>query len=172
MEQWKDITRYEGLYQVSNLGNVRSLVRNKKTSDPTQWRSLKLIERKRDGYIEVSLSKNNVSVRRKVHRLVAEAFVDNPMNLAEVNHKDENRSNNRADNLEWCTHKYNIDYGTRNKRIAKSISKPVCQMLDGVVVKRWNSISEATQFGFDSGRISDCCNGKAKHHKGYEWQFS
>ena len=122
--------------------------------------------------MEVSLFQNNVKSTRKVHRLVAEAFLNNPMMYPEINHKDENRSNNRVDNLEWCSHRYNIDYGSRNQRISKKNSRPVYQMHNTYVVKKWPSIRAAASEGYDSGRISDCCNGKAKHHKGYEWRWA
>lgn len=160
MEIWKDILGYEGLYQVSNLGNVRR-----------DGRLLKPSIRKRDGYAEVQLSKNNKKVSKRVHRLVAEAFIPNPCGYSEINHKDENPANNVADNLEWCDRRYNVFYGTRNSRISKSNSRPVEQLLDGVVIKTWSSTREAEEAGFKHCSISQCCNGKAKSHRGYQWRF-
>ena len=160
MEIWKDIQGYEGLYQVSNTGRVR----NKK-------RELKLIVRKRDGYVDVQLSKNNKFSTVKVHRLVANAFIPNPNGYNEINHKDENPANNRAENLEWCNRRYNLSYGTRAERISKSNSKPVEQLSDGVVIRVWTSMRDAAKAGYKHGSISLCCNGKAKHHKGYQWRY-
>ena len=101
-ELWKDIKNYEGIYQISNLGRVKSLHNNKE-------RLLKL-HRKPDGYIQVVLCKNYKIVSRLTHRLVAEAFIPNPDNLPEVNHKDEDKTNNCVDNLEWCNSSYNKNY--------------------------------------------------------------
>lgn len=114
IEIWKDILGYEGLYQVSNLGNVRSL--NYRRSGKT-----KLLKQGTDnGYKRVELSKNGKKKKYWVHRLVAIAFISNPNNYKEVNHKDEDKSNNNVNNLEWCTREYNNNYGTRNKRTSES----------------------------------------------------
>lgn len=104
MEEWKKVIGYEGLYEVSNLGNVRNVRRNT---------LLRLSENQ--GYIQVCLYKNGIRTGLKVHRLVAQAFIPNPYNLKEVNHKDENPSNNIVENLEWCDRKYNINYGHRTE---------------------------------------------------------
>lgn len=111
-EIWKDIKGYEGLYQVSNYGRVKSFKHNKE----------KLRKEVKDnmGYLIVNLSKNGNKKIYKIHRLVAEAFLQNPNNYPQVNHKDENKINNRADNLEWCTAKYNSNYGTRNERMSNT----------------------------------------------------
>ena len=98
MEEWRDIEGYEGLYQVSNLGNIKSLKDNYGRS---RIKILKLKKRK-DGYIQINLHKNGIIKTFRVHQLVARAFIDNPNNLKEINHKDENPSNNRVDNLEWA----------------------------------------------------------------------
>lgn len=111
-EVWKDICGYEGYYQVSNLGRVRSVDRKDRTG-----RSLQSIIRSQSydkyGYAILGLYKNGKMKTKKVHRLVAKAFVDNPNGFPEVNHKDENKKNNNANNLEWCTTKYNLTYGHR-----------------------------------------------------------
>lgn len=103
---WKDIENYEGLYQVNELGEVKSK-RGILKPKPTKW-----------GYLQVGLYKNGVCKNFSVHRLVAKAFIPNPDNLLEVNHKDENKLNNTVENLEWCTRKYNINYGSHNERMA------------------------------------------------------
>ena len=115
-EIWKDISGYEGLYQVSNLGDVRSLNYRRNGE-------LKLLKQatNKQGYKQISLYKNGKIKTYKVHRLVAIAFIPNPNNLPVVNHKDENPSNNNVNNLEWCTVAYNNTYGTRTKRASESI---------------------------------------------------
>lgn len=124
IEEWREIEGYEGLYQVSNIGKVKSLSRiaidRRGIPHYVNERILKQTFDK-DGYCLVGLHKDGKIKSGKVHRLVASAFVDNPHNLPEVNHKDENKSNNNVDNLEWCTSKYNINYGTCLDRIAKTI---------------------------------------------------
>lgn len=109
-EIFKDILGYEGLYQVSNLGNVKSMYTNKILSAATKKR----------GYQYVNLYKDKLSKMHQIHRLVATAFIPNPNNLPIVNHKDEDPTNNKAENLEWCTHTYNINYGTATKKIRQS----------------------------------------------------
>ena len=105
MEEWKNIIGYEGLYEVSNKGNVRNVRRNK---------LLRL--QKNQGYIRVALSKNGIKTWLRVHRLVAQAFIENPDNLPEINHLDEDKANNSVDNLEWCDRSYNNNYGDRLKK--------------------------------------------------------
>ena len=110
-EVWKDIKGYEGLYQVSNLGQVKRLSNNKYT------REKMLKPRKgKSGYLQVILSEKGNIKSKYVHQLVASAFIPNPNNYIEINHKDENKENNNFENLEWCTHKYNCNFGTRNIR--------------------------------------------------------
>lgn len=115
-EIWKDIEGYEGLYQVSNLGNVRSL-------NYGRTGEIKLLNQytNKKGYKHTSLSKNGKVKNHLIHRLVAIAFIPNPNNYKEVNHKDENPSNNNVKNLEWCTREYNNNYGTRNKRASEKM---------------------------------------------------
>ena len=128
-----------------------------------------------DGYYSVGLSKNGILKRYYVHRLVAEAFLPNSDNLPLINHKDENKSNNNVNNLEWCDVKYNTNYGTRNKRIGKSntngkLSKPVLQYtLDGKFVREWESYRECKRNGFN--HVSECCRGKLKSCGGFIWRY-
>ena len=125
-EIWKDIEGYEGLYQVSNLGRVRSLDRyvnnNHETKSLKKGRILVNSILKSTGYLRVSLSREGKFVSKQVHRLVAEAFVSNPNNYPIINHKDENPLNPCADNLEWCTSEYNNNYGTRLDKISKAMT--------------------------------------------------
>lgn len=128
LEVWKPVKGYEGYYEVSNLGRVRSLDRY--IDHINRWGTVQRRLQKgqimspsvtHDNYQSVALSKNNTSRDMSVHRLVATAFIPNPDNLPQVNHKDENPSNNCADNLEWCTAIYNNNYGTRNERLSKAL---------------------------------------------------
>lgn len=109
----------------------------------------------------------------KVHRLVALAFIPNPDNLPEVNHKDENKENNCAANLEWCDHSYNNSYGTKPIKNGISHSKKVEQYsMDGILLKTFNSQTEAArETNSTQGGISDCCRGKIKSHNGFVWKY-
>lgn len=113
-EIWVNIIGYEGIYQVSNLGRIRSVTETKRTGKGHTGRILKQFKVK--GYMKVHLSLNGIDKHKSVHRLVAEAFIENPCSLPQVNHKDENPENNRVDNLEWCDALYNVNYGTRTDR--------------------------------------------------------
>ena len=181
-EIWKDIEGYEGLYQVSNLGRVRSLDRMVEYSDGTKrlhrGRVLKAAADK-DGYDRVILSTPSGHKNRLVHRLVAQAFIPNPEHLPEVNHKDENKRNNVVSNLEWCTDKYNVNYGTGLKRRADTQrndpdqSKPVIQYTkDGQKVAEYPSIGEAVrQTGMKKDTISRSCRGLQRYCHKYYFRF-
>lgn len=125
------------------------------------------------GYQFVSLCMNGKPKKFKVHRLVATAFIPNHENLAEVNHKDEVKTNNHVDNLEWCDRQYNINYGSRNLKVAEAESKPVAQYTkSGELVKVWSSIHEAEHNrGFNNGAIINCCKGRRYSHAGYCWRY-
>ena len=163
IEVFRDIPGYEGLYQVSNLGNVKSLGNGDNNNNVGKERILKL-QKDKDEYLTVFLSIHNYKKLHKVHRLVALAFLPNPNNYPQINHKDKNRSNNNVDNLEWCTAQYNIDY---------SRAKPVNQYsLDGIYIATYKSIKEASRTtGTDQTGIVDCCKGKLKTSGGYIWKY-
>lgn len=184
-EIWKDIVGYEGLYQVSNLGRVKSLERKVKNKNGYRTVSDKILKqaKKTEGYLFVNLWKEGKQKIMKSHRLVAEAFLPNPENLPQVNHKDENPSNNNVSNLEFCTAKYNVNFGTRNKRAGISISKaltgvynnikkskPVMCIETGIIYP--SSMEVQRQFGFANGSISQCCNGKRQTCCGYHWKWA
>ena len=163
-ELWRDIKNYEGHYQVSNFGRVKSIKFGKEII-------LKPVT-DRHGYLLVSLWKNNKQKTYKVHRLVAEAFIDNTDNLPQVNHKDENPLNNNVNNLEWCNSKYNCNFGTRIERISKRRSKTVLQYdLEGNFIREWKSTAECGRNGFDQGHVAACCRGKLKKHKDSIWRY-
>lgn len=180
-EIWKDYKDYEGLYQASNLGRVRSLVRwVKGRNGSIRFCKGKILKpgTTKDGYLKVCLCKNNKVKTYLVHRIIAETFLPNPDNLPCVNHKDEDKTNNSVDNLEWCTASYNLNYGTRNERMSKSKingkrSKIVIQYnLDGTFVREWPSAMECERNGFKHSLIIYCCQGKRKTHKGFKWSYS
>ena len=173
-EEWKDVVGYEGLYQVSNLGRVRSL-------DYRRTGRIQLLKpaMHRDGYLYVNLCKDRKRKHYKVHRLVAQAYLPNPEVLPELNHIDENKQNNCVDNLEWCERQHNCNYGTRNARIAAAktngkCSKPVQQLTkDGTLVAVWTSIHEAERVtGNSKGNICRCCRGKRPTAGGFIWHYA
>lgn len=173
-ELWLPVVGYEGLYEDSNLGRVKSLNYNHTGTERV------LRERKNNnGYLYITLYKDGKAKTHRVHRLVAESFIPNPYNLPEVNHLDENPLNNRVSNLQWCDRSYNINYGSRNVKVAKvltnhpSKSKPVLQYtVDGELVREWPSTHEAQrQGGYTQTSISACCLGKLKTYKGFIWRY-
>ena len=191
-EIWKtaiyDGIIYEGLYKVSNLGRILSLnYRN------TGKAELMNPGTNTGGYLQVELSKNGKTKTCSVHRLVAEAFLDNPENKPEVNHKDEDKTNNfvflnedgsvdkEKSNLEWVWHIDNMNHGTRNERAGKAISKALTNgklskkvlqfTLDGEFIREYPSIMECSRNGFDQGAVCKCCNGKLKTHKGFRFMY-
>ena len=193
IEQWRtavyDSEVYEGLYKVSNLGRILSLnYRN------TGKAKLRKPGTNTNGYLQVGLWKNKKEKTCKVHRLVAETFLPNPENLPEVNHKDEDKTNNfvflnedgsinkEKSNLEWKTHRDNINHGTRNERAGKAISKAntngkcskrVLQLsLSGELIREWESTHECGRNGFIQQKVAACCNGKQKTHKGFRFMFA
>jgi hypothetical protein len=142
----------------------------------TTGKTLKPVER--NGYFEVGLYKNGVEKIKKVHRLIAKAFLTNPHNFPCVNHKDENKHNNCVDNLEWCSYKYNNNYGKNKpvnnlKKGAIVNSKAVKQInKDGKVMRIYISAREAArQTGLNQSNISKCCRGKYKSVGGYIWSY-
>ena len=160
IEIWKPVVGYEGLYEVSDLGRVRSL--NYHRSGKVRVLKYKT---DKDGYKFVILCKDGKYKSFRVHRLVALAFIPNPDNLPCINHKDENKTNNCVENLEWCTRRYNVEY---------SLAKPVNQYtLDGILVREWPSTNEVErQTGWSCGNISKCCNNKRKTAHGFIWRYS
>lgn len=122
-EIWKDINGWEGLYQISNYGRVKSLSKYLYNGYGYFWSKEKIMKltNNQDGYLRIHLRNNGKRKVYSVHRLVAEAFIPNPNNLPEVNHKDEDTSNSKVDNLEWCTSKYNSNYGNHCKNLSNSL---------------------------------------------------
>lgn len=176
-EEWKDVVGYEGLYQVSNLGRIRSLNRLCKSGRGYVIHKLsgKIMSLKvhKKGYLEVSLSLNGKRRMHKVHRLVAIAFIENPQSLKEVNHKDENTKNNSVENLEWCSSKYNANYGSRNKRTSLARSKAILQYnLNEEVIAEHSSLTSAGKsVNGNAQGIFMSANGIIKKYKGFIWKY-
>ena len=176
MEVWKNIEGYEGLYQVSNMGRVKSMERIRIKKDGRKFTVKERVLKPgvtKDGYLIVALHAGDKQKTLTVHRLVCQAFHKNPENKPCVNHIDENKTNNAASNLEWCTYEENNNHGKHNERMAKTRSKPVGQYTRaGELVKIWSSTIEAKrQAGFDCGHISRVANGERKTHKGFIWRY-
>ena len=162
-EEWKAIPGYEGLYEVSSEGKVRSL----NYRGTGKVRVLKLSVN-RYGYLQVHLCKEGKVKNYRVNRLVAQAFIPNPNNLPEVNHIDEIKTNNRVENLEWCDRQYNMSYGTGNERAGKAHRKPVICLETGQV---FSSLTEAALYiGYSQGSLSTAII-KGYKAKGYHWIY-
>lgn len=184
-EEWKDIPGYEGLYQVSNLGRVKSLGRviwqEWKDGTHGRWYAFpeKILKPKIDtnNYLSVGLHKIDRSRKRfRIHRLVAIAFIKNDNNLPHINHKDENTYNNIVDNLEWCDAKYNLNYGGRVEKYRNSRGTRVQRLdLNDNYIDTWNSMTHAAKIVYKNiNKESDIrrnCMGKIKRVLNYKWRF-
>lgn len=183
-ERWLPIKGYEQSYMISSYGRIKAIDRTLTFSDGrVRAYKSRIIRTHRinQHYYVASLSQNQRRIMKDVHRLVAEAFIPNPNGFKEINHKDENSLNNCVDNLEWCTRKYNNNYGSHNKKVSESImncpstSKPVVQMKpDGTIIQTFPSIREAAR---SLGNVKrDCnilrvCQGINKTCFGYKWSY-
>ena len=196
IEEWKPIIikgiDYTGLYEVSNFGRVRSLRGNHGES------RIKVLKTTGTSYLRVALYKEGNCIKHLVHRLVATMFIPNFDMLPEVNHKDENPLNNNVNNLEWCSHKDNINYGTHNSKLSNSRKgikfseehrkhlsesrlnnylsrqRTVLQYDKKTLqlVREWKSPFEAQYYGvYNAYRIYECCIGKQKSHKNSVWKY-
>lgn len=160
------------MYEVSNLGRVKSLD-YRRTGKERILKPGRHSKKSGNTYYQVHLYKGGKMNVKLVHRLVAEAFIPNPDNLPEVNHKDENKFNNCVENLEWCTAKYNVNYGTARERMKEKRYKPVYQYsIDGELIKEWTSTMDVQrQTGYACSNICNCCRGKLKQAYGYKWSY-
>lgn len=163
IEEWRDIEGFDG-YQISNYGRVKSLNYNK-----TKQEKILKPQKSTKGYLTVGLNKNGKQVRKQIHRLVAEAFLENPNNLPQVNHKDEDKSSNIVSNLEWCDSKYNNNYGTRTERCSRRVDQ--IDMVSGEVIRQWASTQECGRNGYDYSAVAHCARGELKQYKGYIWKY-
>ena len=180
IEQWKSIAGYEGLYEVSNLGRVKSLNYNKTGVEKI------LKPNKVKGYLQVQLWRDGKYKMFLVHRLVATAFLPNPEGFEQVNHLDENKSNNCVSNIEWCSAKYNNNYGSHNERVAAALTNHPAKSKAVEASKypdfseiclRFASTMEADRNGFNHCAVSTCCRGCFNRegnnkYKGLFWRFA
>ena len=162
-EIWRPIQGFENSYLVSNLGNIWSL----------RCKRILRVRKSTRGYGQVNLSKQGRMTTHRVHRLVATHFIPNPLNLPEVNHLNENKLDNRVENLEWCDRSHNVNYGGRTEKQKIKVSIPVVQMsLDGNQIAVFPSgIQAARELNLSASSISECCRGKRKTLGGYKWKY-
>lgn len=183
-EVWKDILGYEGLYQVSNMGRVKSFnYRNtKKTSILKQSIN-------QDGYLRPTLKKNYKSKGFLVHRLVGFAFIPNPENKETINHKNEIKTDNRVENLEWMTRTENNNYGTRNERVHQKCREKNTYLIGALAskevrkrgilqfdlrhnfIREYDCIEDVKKYKFDPAHLCKCAQGQRKTHGGYIWKY-
>lgn len=169
-EIWKPIVGYEGLYEVSNLGNVKSL----------NWKNTKeekclYLKKHNKGYLQVELVKNKNKKMVLVHRIVAETFLENLSNKPQINHKDYNRSNNNVENLEWCTNSENMKHSALRKKSKpiKRNEKIIQYDFNGNIIKTWeNCIAIKSKYKYNQTSIFECCEGKRKTAYGFIWRYA
>ena len=189
-EIWKDIAGFEGKYQVSNTGKVKSLERTVWNGKGYYKIPEKILEGYDNGYgyLCVKLCKEGKRKQYRINRLVAQAFLENPQNLPEVNHKDENKYNNCVENLEYCNRSYNINYGTGNKRRAKKLAEKVAEELrndlkrskpviginkvSGLILEFPSLMEAERQTGIANSNICACLKGRYKSAGGYTWHYA
>lgn len=183
MEIWKDIPGYEGLYQASNYGRIKSIDRYKYFSNGIKGNHYRMYKGKilkqfftTTGYYMVVLSKNGIETSQKVHQLIARTFIPNPDGYKQINHKDENPLNNHLDNLEWCDAKYNCNYGHHKENHRESLISSIgvtidCYDLYGNLVKTYRCGVDVEKDGFNRRAVYNCCTKKARKTKNHVFRF-
>ncbi|WEA58261.1 NUMOD4 domain-containing protein [Pediococcus pentosaceus] len=171
-EIWRPVAQFETEYGVSSFGRVRSLEHFDQSG---RFHKGKILKPKLNGrgYLQVNLCDSGRSIYPSIHQLVAIAFISNPFNYSEVNHKDENKLNNHVENLEWCSHQYNANYGTRNRRISSTLNKPIAAFKNGKLIKAFDSAKKAAEWcGVEnSTHIGESAKNQRKSAYGYEWKY-
>ena len=182
-EIWKDIEGFEGYYQVSNMNRVKSLERTVRCGlNGSYYRTIheRILKPRKasNGYLQVLLSKDGKAKMYLVHRLVATVFCENPQGYKEVNHIDEDKTNNCADNLEWCSRSYNCSYNDRakkaGKKVAKKLNKPVIAIhkINGLILEFASAHEAERETGIASSNIINCCKGKLNSCGGFYWMYA
>ena len=185
-EEWRPVVGYEGLYEVSNMGRVKSVERTAWCGNGyrTVHERILRTRKNRYGYVIVNLYQEGKMKTCCIHRLVAESFIPNPDNLPDINHKDEDKTNNNVDNLEWCSRSYNNTYNGRAKKAGKKIgkklrnhpktSKPIIGIdkVTGLIVEFPSTHEASRQLGIGQNNICACCKGKLKSCGGFYWYYS
>lgn len=168
-EVYKDIKDYEGRYQVSNMGNVMSLNYNH-----TGKKRLLKPKKEKNGYLRVQLWQEGKLKQCYIHRLVAQAFLENPHNLPQINHKDQNKENNIVSNLEYCSSEYNNNYGTRTERQAEKLSIPIFAIdcTTGLIEEFVSAMEASRQLKVNRSGIVNCLKGRCKTYKGFQWFYA
>lgn len=173
MELFLPIKDFETLYEISNKGNVKALKRKyttNKLKNIERYTSEKILKPSLDGsgYQQVILSKNGSMYSKKIHRLVAESFIENPNNYNEINHKDEDKTNNNVENLEWCDRQYNVNYGNRTNKTKKKVYQ---YDLNKNLINTYNSLTECCNATlFPRSSISNACINQ-NTFRGYLWTY-
>ncbi len=172
--KWKEIVGYENYYEISSDGYVRA--KQRKVKSRYGYRTIKSKILKpcidRDGYYKITLCKNNIKKTKTIHRLVAEAFLENPYNLPVINHKDENKLNNNVSNLEWCTVKYNTNYGDGIEKRASKRRVPIIAINNNITLY-FSSIREAEiKLNLHHSNIVSCLQNKRKTCGGYIFKYN
>ena len=186
-EFWQDIPEYEGLYQVSTYGRIKSVDRIVKHNNAKGFviRKGKILSPHKtpEGYMFCGLCKEGKVAHKKIHRMVAitflpipqfilDAFHSNETKRIEVNHKDENKENNAIDNLEWCTSRYNANYGNHIRKIVEKHSMPIISTSKSGTIREYSSAAEAERItGINTANINACCKNRRKTAGGYYWQY-
>lgn len=163
MKKWKPIIGYEGKYEISTNGEVKSLKRKFQATEKILKPAIL-----KSGYYAVGLSKNGEVRTHLNHRLVAEAFIDNPYGKPQVNHIDEVKTNNNIENLEWVTNKENCNHGTKNDWSFKPVIK---KSKSGKILHTYAKLTNVKQDGYSPSKVCLCCKGKRNHHKGFVWEY-
>lgn len=167
MEEWKEVYGYDYLFEVSNQGRIRTKYYNNKGYQK-DYREIIPLDNGH-GYLRLNIKRNRKQITVYIHKLVAEYFIDNPNGYTEINHKDENKLNNSADNLEWCVHKYNANYGTAKYRRAEKARKRIRCIENGKVYASMSKAAADVNVGITA--ISNCLNGRSKSCAGYTWEY-
>ena len=167
MEEWKEVYGFDVLYEISNMGRLRT----KHDSHKGYQKDYKYLTPtdNGNGYLRVNIKRKSKQTTVYIHKLVAEAFIDNPQGYCEVNHKDENKTNNNVSNLEWISHIDNCNYGTRNERVALKHGRFVRCNEKNIIYASIQKAAEDT--GVVITAISNCLNGRSKTCAGYTWSY-